>query len=1005
MPSKRAAAARAIAPKRIASSKRTAGRRRTATSGAPVPPANPTVLSREFFGERVPREEQWRTYYGRSLDLNRIEHALRSANCGYMRPLTDISRETVALDGHLSALLQKRLNRVAALDWDIQPATGPGVDEERAERYATFVRWQLELIPNFRDRLTDLAWGTFDGRAASEINWEAQGRQWWVRDLWWIHPRRLSFGPNRDIRVIDAWRDTGGFQDIGFPVEAVPHKFVVYRPRLFNDYQEREGLAPPSLYWSFFCRFGTRERMALLELFGKPWRIILPEADKPVNIESMNTAYQTMLNLSGQTVARMPPGFKVQVEQPQQGAGDVHDEAIDHAMKVLSKLYLGSTGTTDAVSTGLGSSIGDAHLSEEDLLIASDARRLSEAVESQLTDSIIAVNFGPMEVRHAPRFFLRTDPPLDREKEGARIQKALDIGLEVAVEEAREKLGVREIKNGEAYLKKVLRPVELGMVQQPAAPEIVYPAGTAPSPGEITDAPLVATNLPDDGGTLPPGSPPPGSLPPGGGEPPAPALPPGAPPIGTSSSGTDDSAAALAAKMTELQIAACEHGHRNRCRICGIERVRDVEVNDAGETVWPIKWRPIPAAVMPELAGKSAWLVLLKSRLREQLPESELEEFEAAPVEELRHMVETLTRAPSATVELVENDTDDDDLEDSWRELAARASCEACEHGEHITLAKQPSTVFGSPETIVEHGITHGARATGDFAAFLVEAVTGKSTARGIRAAIDAAAKRYGYDEIAETVEPELLHGCMLGALDADFEMEENTTIEVESFAALHAMILARKGFELVDPVRDTSFASRPMEQAINEFLKREVVTEAEFASMEAAAKRRAFTVARMANKEMVRTVKRELVRQLAVGADLREFGKHAAARFQSAGWTPANPSHVETIFRTNVMNAYSGGRVRQMSQPEVLEARPFWQILTVNDGPPRQRKEHRAVHGVVLRANDPFWRKAMAPFGYNCRCRVRSLSIKQGAPKVMEGTSIRDLPDAGFASGIDTLL
>lgn len=973
-------------------------------------PANPSVLTTEYFGSRIPRDEQWRTYYGRSLDMQRIEHALRNAMCGYMRPLTDISRETVAMDGHLSALLQKRLNRVAALDWDVQPATGPGVDTEKADKYATFVRWQLELIPNFRERLMDLAWGTFDGRAASEIEWESTGRQWWARDLHWIHPRRLSFGPHRDIRVIDSWRDTGGFQNVGFPIEQVPHKFIVYRPRIFGDYQEREGLAPPSLYWSFFCRFGTRERLSLLELFGKPWRIIMPPEGGPVNTESMNSAYNVMLNMSGQTVARMPPGFKVQVEQPQKGAGDVHDQAIDHAMKVLSKLYLGSTGTTDAVSTGLGSSIGDAHLSEEDLLIASDARRIGEAIESQLTDSIVAVNFGPLEVRHAPRFFLRTEPPMDREKEATRIQKALDIGIEVALEEAREKLGVRELKDDEPYLKKVLRPVEYGMVQQPAAPEIVYPIGTSPSPGEIADAPFIAQdpNLPDGGGGSPPGAPPsPGALPPGGAPP---ALPPGAP-VGTSSAGIEDDAAAnLATKMTELGIARCEHGHSNRCRICGIERVRDVEVNEAGETLWPIKWRPIPSAraVAPELAANAAWRVLLFARMEQQgvaLTAADREHFEDAPVEELRHMVTTLNGAPSATVELVENDNDDEDTEPdgagdpSWHTLASRVICEAGEHGEHICLAEQPSTVFGSPDSVVRRGVRDALSVTAKLSAALVEAVSDKSTAKGIRAAIDAAAKRFGEDELAEVIESELLHGCMLGALDADFEMEENTRIEVESFSAMHAQIM------LVDPFRDTGFAERPLKDAIRSFLEREVVSEKEFASMESAARRRSFSVARMANKEMVRTVKRELTRQLAVGADLREFGKHAAERFKSAGWVPANSSHVETIFRTNVLGAYNGGRVRQMTQPEVLDARPFWQILTANDGPPRQRYTHRAVHGVVLRAGDPWWKGASPPFGYNCRCRIRSLSLKQGAPKVMEGTSLRDLPDPGFASGTGTLL
>ncbi len=59
---------------------------------------------------------------------------------------------------------------------------------------------------------------------------------------------------------------------------------------------------------------------------------------------------------------------------------------------------------------------------------------------------------------------------------------------------------------------------------------------------------------------------------------------------------TDEAVAALAAKMTELGVATCEHGRSNRCWLCGVERERDLELVD-GEIVWTIAWRPIPQQV------------------------------------------------------------------------------------------------------------------------------------------------------------------------------------------------------------------------------------------------------------------------------------------------------------------------------------------------------------------------------------------------------------------------
>lgn len=300
---------------------------------------------------------------------------------------------------------------------------------------------------------------------------------------------------------------------------------------------------------------------------------------------------------------------------------------------------------------------------------------------------------------------------------------------------------------------------------------------------------------------------------------------------------------------------------------------------------------------------------------------------------------------------------------------------------------------------MVERGVEAMLSATEALAEAIIKAVAGKASARAIESAINGAAKRFGSARIATPIRRELLHGAMLGALDASFEAEHDVAIKVEGFAALHAPLFTLAG-------TDTEFAARPLADAIKRFLEKKAVTRDIFDSMEAAAKKRAFTVANAANEEMVRVVKRELVRQLAVGADLADFGKHAAERFESAGWLPDNPSHLETVFRTNVVGAYNGGRARQATQPEVLAVRPFWESLGVGDGPPRQRPGHARMHGVVLRATDPFWQEAYPPYGYNCRCRCRTLSLKQGAGRVQEGKNfLRFVPDAGFASGIGLLI
>ncbi len=193
---------------------------------------------------------------------------------------------------------------------------------------------------------------------------------------------------------------------------------------------------------------------------------------------------------------------------------------------------------------------------------------------------------------------------------------------------------MRELKECEPYLRRVQRPAAFGMVPLPPAPEVVYPPGTAPAPGEIAEQPEVVMNLPAGGVGLPPALPSGSNL---DDPPPPPALPAAPPALATADDpdldGVDD-IAALAAKMTELGIERCQHGKPNRCQICGVERKRDVEMVN-GEPQWVVAWKPIPKA---RLDGREAWLVLL-SKVMPALSREELDIIEQAPIDELRRMV------------------------------------------------------------------------------------------------------------------------------------------------------------------------------------------------------------------------------------------------------------------------------------------------------------------------------------------------------------------------------
>lgn len=306
-----------------------------------------------------------------------------------------------------------------------------------------------------------------------------------------------------------------------------------------------------------------------------------------------------------------------------------------------------------------------------------------------------------------------------------------------------------------------------------------------------------------------------------------------------------------------------------------------------------------------------------------------------------------------------------------------------------VATAAQPSSVHGSPDEIIAPGIDAGARALGVWLEALLDLVAAASDSRRLPALVAQAKRLPGIEAFAGELAERAIHSAALGMLDVAWELETERPVQVERFRDEEA----------------GGFAGQPYGAAIEQFTKRMPVTRDVWDALTRLERDRAFTVAGAAQDVIVRKVQHEIQRQLEGGADLRDFRAAVAKRLEVAGFTPQNPSHVETIFRTHVLGAYSRGRITEMAQPDVVALFPYWQVLTANDGPPRQRANHRAAHGWVVRADDPYWREhGGPPWDFNCRCRLRSLTRKKGeAGAVHGGDELRalGLPATGFRGAV----
>lgn len=168
-------------------------------------------------------------------------------------------------------------------------------------------------------------------------------------------------------------------------------------------------------------------------------------------------------------------------------------------------------------------------------------------------------------------------------------------------------------------------------------------------------------------------------------------------------------------------------------------------------------------------------------------------------------------------------------------------------------------------------------------------------------------------------------------------------------------------------------------EAAVRDLHSRGVVTKEDFDAMTAAAKAQAFTVARQASADAVAGIRDALVENLARGGTLREF----AEAVEAAGGV-LSPAHVENVYRTNVMEAYSRGQREILDHPLVADELPYVAYTAVHDS--RVRPNHLALerHGIdgtnVYRRDDPVVNKFYPPWDFNCRCHLIPLSVEDAA-------------------------
>lgn len=130
-----------------------------------------------------------------------------------------------------------------------------------------------------------------------------------------------------------------------------------------------------------------------------------------------------------------------------------------------------------------------------------------------------------------------------------------------------------------------------------------------------------------------------------------------------------------------------------------------------------------------------------------------------------------------------------------------------------------------------------------------------------------------------------------------------------------------------------------------------------------------AFVVAGANRDAIVQDFRQAVAAAIEDGITLQDFRKRFDDIVARHGWdyNGGRDWRSRVIYETNLNTSYAAGRYEQ------LQAAPYWQYIHA-DWVTNPRHDHLAWHGMILRADDPFWDTHFPPNGWGCQCSVRGL-------------------------------
>ena len=388
--------------------------------------------------------DKFSSYPSDGLTPVKLARIFKEADAGDPFRQMELFEEMESKDTHLFSQLQTRKLAVTGLDWEVQPFSQDGTDQE----IAAFVEEQLKELDGFSDNLMDILDAIGKGISFQEIEWEYRDGHVVVGNIEYVHQKKFYYDTLTDALMLRTEAFPGG-------IPLPENKFIVHRYKARSGHPSRYGVLRVVAWMYLFKNYDLKDWVSFCEVYGMPLR--LGTYDATASEKDKAALMDAIVRMGTDAAGIVPSGTDIRfIESNKQSSVDIYERLARFCDEQMSKAIVGQTLTSDS---GGSYAQSKTHNDVRQDLTEADCKAVMETVRRDLIRPLVEFNFGVRA--HVPYFVLNATDTDDLKETAEIVNTLAATGLEIPKSWLYKKFNIPAPEKGEETIGKA--PAAPGM--------------------------------------------------------------------------------------------------------------------------------------------------------------------------------------------------------------------------------------------------------------------------------------------------------------------------------------------------------------------------------------------------------------------------------------------------------------------------------------------------------------------------------------------------------------